>query len=133
MLSATDYVMAWSIYLLGAGALLIAAWRLSRGLWRWIREPLRVALAIVVLMPAAVDEAAEHLAPAVFVIGFELLSAPEGGMGALLGVRMLLVVIFAVIAVTLVRLLWIWLVAGRGRAEGRAGTVTAPRSRRSLS
>lgn len=123
MLSATDYVMAWSIYLLGACALLITAWRLSRGLWKWIREPLRVVLAIAVLMPAAVDETAERLAPALFVVGFELLSAPQGGMGALLGVRMLLVAIFAVIAVTVLRLLWIWLVAGRARAEARA---TAP-------
>jgi hypothetical protein len=105
----------------------------SRGLWRWIREPLRIAFAIMVLMPAPVEGTGEHLAPALFVIGFELLSAPEGGAGALLGVRMLLVVIFAVIAVTVLRLLWIWLVAGRGGAQAGARAVTAPRSRRPLS
>lgn len=126
MLSVTDYVMAWSIYLLGASALLITAWRLSRGLWTWVRDPLRVAIAITVLMPAAVDDKGEWLAPALFVIAFELLSVPAGGMGPLLGVRMLLTVIFAVLAVGVLRLLWHWLVAGRGaanrgdRAAGRA-------------
>jgi hypothetical protein len=113
MLTATDYFMAWSVYLLSAGIVLLALWRLSRPLWGWLRDLLRVVCAVVLLMPAAVDEGGAHLAPAVFVAGFELLAAPDGGMGPLVGVRLLLVAMLAVLAAWVLRLLWFWLVSGR--------------------
>jgi hypothetical protein len=113
MMTPTDYMLAWSIYLLAAGVLLLATWRLSRPLWSWLRDPLLVALAVIVLTPAAADGEGGHLAPSVFVVGYELLTAPEGGMGPLLGVRLLLFTIFAVLGVWSLRLLWHFLVSGR--------------------
>jgi hypothetical protein len=131
MLTSTDYLMAWSVYLFAALAFQLAFWRWTRGLWSWVRDLLRVALAVLVFTPAAVDGASGHYAPAVYVVAYELLTAPEGGMGALIGVRLLLVLIFAVIAVLVLRLAWHWLVASRRAPEPSAATPTraATRSR----
>ena len=123
MLDSTDYVMAWSIYLLAASALLLTGWRMTRRWWGWVKDPLRVAAAVVLLTPASVDGDPQHLAPAVFIVFFESVSAPDGGMGPLLGVRLLLIVMFAVIAVWVLRLLWYWLIAGRGMRTAEPPSV----------
>jgi hypothetical protein len=117
VLTSADYIMAWSIYLLSAVVLMLWVWRLTRRFWGWLRDLLRVALAVTMLLPAAASDSSEHLAPAVFVAAFELLSAPEGGLGPLLGVRLLLVMMFSVLGVWMVRLLWYWLIDGR-RSDG---------------
>lgn len=131
MLTSTDYLMAWSVYLFSALAFQLAFWRWTRGLWSWVRDVLRVALAVLVFTPAAVDGASGHYAPAAYVVAYELLTAPEGGLGALIGVRLLLVLIFAVIAVLVLRLAWHWLVASRRPPDPSAAkpTRTAGRSR----
>lgn len=111
MLSVTDYLMAWSIYLLSATALLITAWRLSSWMWAGIKDPLRVMCAVILLTPASVDGNPAHLAPAFVIVGFELLTATDGGLGPLLGVRLLLILLFSVLAVWILRLLWYWLIS----------------------
>ena len=118
MLTPTDYLMAWCVYLLSAGILLLAVWRMTRSVWAWLRDLLRIAVAVTMLLPAGIDEAGGHLAPAAFIVVFELLSVPDGGLGPLIGVRLLLVLIFAVVGVGVLRLLWFLFVAGGGRARG---------------
>lgn len=113
MQTASDYIMAWSIYLLAAVAVMAVFWRLTSGAWVWLRDALRVVFAVVVLTPASVDGTQEHLAPAAIVVVYELLTAQDGGLGPLVGVRMLLVAGFAVGAAWLLRFLWNRLVAGR--------------------
>ena len=114
MLTSTDYLMAWSIYLLSAVVLMLTVWRMSAHFWGWVKDMLRVGTAALLLTPAPVDGDTQHLAPALFNVVFELLSAPEGGTGALLGVRVLLIMIIAVLTAWLLRFLWYWLVL-RGR------------------
>jgi hypothetical protein len=125
MLSNIDYLMAWSIYLLGAAALLITVWRLTSWMWGWVKDPLRVMSAVLLLTPASVDGDPAHLAPNLIIVGFELLTAENGGLGPLLGVRLLLILIFAVLAVWLLRLLWYWLVGGRQRRARPASAAPA--------
>ena len=117
MLTETDYLMAWSVYLLAAVVLMLTVWRLSRPWWGWLRDLLRLATAVVLLLPAAVDDSGTHLAPAVFLAAFEFLSSADGGAGPLLGVRLLLITLFAVSGAWILRLLWFWLVASR-RTDG---------------
>ena len=105
--------MAWSIYLLASAALLFVVWRVTRPVWGWLRDALRVVLAVVVLTPAAVDGTQEHLAPALFIVAYEFLTAPDGGLGPLVGVRVLLIAGFAVLGAWLLRFLWNRLVVGR--------------------
>ncbi len=115
MQTASDYIMAWSIYLLSSVAVMVVFWRVSSRIWAWLRDALRVILAVVVLTPASVDGTQEHLAPAAIVVLYEFLTAPDGGLGPLVGVRMLLVAGFSVLAAWLLRFLWNRLVVGRRR------------------
>ena len=118
MLTPIDYLMAWSVYLLSAGILLLALWRMTRPLWGWLRDLLRIAVVVTLLLPANIDEGGGHLAPAAFIVLFELLSQPDGGLGPLIGVRLLLVALFALVGILLLRLLWFLLVTGGQRARG---------------
>lgn len=127
MLSNSDYLMAWSIYLLSATVLLITGWRLTSWMWCWAKDALRVVSAVLLLTPASVDGDPAHLAPALVIVGFELLTAEDGGLGPLLGVRLLLILIFAVLGVWLLRLLWFWLVGSRTRTKPK--TVPAARAK----
>jgi len=117
MLNSGDYLLAWALYLPSAAILLFTVWRLSSGFWAWVKDPLRVTTAVVLLTPASVDTEQGMLAPAMFIVAFELLTVENGGAGPLLGVRMLLIVMFAVIGVWVLRLLWFWLVASRRAAS----------------
>lgn len=120
MQTASDYIMAWSIYLLSALAVMVVYWRLTSRLWGWLADALRVVFAVVVLTPASVDGTQEHLAPAAIVVGYEFLTAENGGLGPLLGVRMLLIAGFAVLAAWLLRFLWNRLVSSRRPAAPEA-------------
>lgn len=120
--------MAWSIYLLSAAALLLTAWRITRPFWTWLRDPLRILTAVLLLMPAEVDPEKGYYAPAIFVVAFELLSVQGGGSGALVGVRLLLVSLAAILAVWTLRLLWYWLLGSRKR-KSAARSTAAPAKR----
>lgn len=128
MLSSHDYLIAWSVYLLSATVLLITGWRLTSWMWSWVKDPLRVMAAVLLLTPASVDGDPAHLAPALIIVGFELLTAEDGGLGPLLGVRLLLILIFAVLGVWLLRLLWFWLVGSRTRVSKPAVASARPRA-----
>ena len=131
MLTSTDYLMAWSIYLLSAAALLLTAWRITRPFWIWLKDPLRIVSAVLLLMPTEVDPAKGYYAPAAFVVAFELLSVQGGGTAALIGVRLLLVSLAAILAVWILRLLWYWLLGSRKRKPGSgARTAEARRKQR---
>jgi hypothetical protein len=117
MLNSGDYLLAWGLYLSSAAILMFTVWRMTSGFWAWVKDPLRVITAVLLLMPGSVD--AEHgmLAPAMFIVAFELLTVENGGVGPFLGVRMLLIVMFAVLGVWVLRLLWFWFVASRRPAS----------------
>jgi hypothetical protein len=112
-MNATDYALAWSLYLLACAVLLFTVWGLSARFWSWIKDPLRAVTAVLLLTPGSVDADGNFLAPAIFIVAFELLTAEEGGIGPLLGVRLLLFAIIAVLVAWLLRALWYWLVASR--------------------
>lgn len=65
----TGYTLAWILYLVGALALLAAAWRVTRGFRREWRHLLLVSAAALLLTPGpmAVNDAM-MLAPALFVL-----------------------------------------------------------------
>lgn len=130
-MNATDYALAWSLYLLACAVVLFTVWGLSARFWSWIKDPLRAVTAVLLLTPGSVDADGNFLAPAIFIVAFELLTAEEGGIGPLLGVRLLLFVIIAVLVAWLLRALWYWLVASRrtdtpSRAPARPGARAEP-------
>ena len=113
MMNASDYALAWSLYLLACAVVLFTVWGLSARFWSWIKDPLRAVAVVLLLTPGSVDAEGYFLAPAIFIVAFELLTVEDGGIGPLLGVRLLLFVIGAVLAAWVLRALWYWLVASR--------------------
>jgi len=129
MMNASDYVLAWSLYLLACAVVLFTVWGLSARFWSWIKDPLRAVAAVLLLTPGSVDADGNFLAPAIFIVAFELLTAKEGGIGPLLGVRLLLFVMIAVLVAWVLRALWYWLVASRRPdAVGRVPASPGPRA-----
>ena len=69
----SDYLLAWSAYGVAALGCLLVWFRLTRWMWRYLREPLRLLVAVLLLSPTIVDPAKELLAPAVAVAALDLL------------------------------------------------------------
>jgi hypothetical protein len=68
-----DYLLAWSAYAVaGLGCLLV--WCLMTDwMWRWLREPLRLVVAVLLFTPTVVDPGKEFLAPAIAIAAMDLL------------------------------------------------------------
>ncbi len=71
--AANEYLLAWSAYGVAALGCLLVWFRMTRPLWRWLREPLRLLIAVLLLTPTIVDPARELFAPAVAITALDLL------------------------------------------------------------
>lgn len=67
-----DYLLAWALYGVAALGCLLVWCRLTRGLWRWLREPLRLLVAVLLFTPTMVDPSRELLAPAVAIVALDV-------------------------------------------------------------
>lgn len=72
-LLANEYLLAWAAYGLAALGCLLVWFRITRSMWRWLREPLRLIIAVVLLTPTIVDPARELFAPAVAITALDVL------------------------------------------------------------
>lgn len=68
-----EYLLAWSAYGIAALGLLLVWFRITRHMWRWLREPLRLIAAVLLLTPTIVDPAKELFAPAIAITALDLL------------------------------------------------------------
>ncbi|WP_263260810.1 MFS transporter [Pseudomonas sp. RIT-PI-S] len=68
-----DYYIAWGLYAFAALGCLLVWFRLTRWLWRWLREPLRVVAAVALFTPTVVDPAKEQFAPAIAITALDLI------------------------------------------------------------
>ena len=68
-----DYLLAWGIYAVAALGCLLVWFRMTGWMWRWLREPLRVVVAVLLLTPTIVDPAKELFAPAIAITALDLL------------------------------------------------------------
>ncbi|UTW08493.1 MFS transporter [Pseudomonas benzenivorans] len=69
----SDYLLAWSAYGVAALGCLLVWCRLTRWMWRYLREPLRLLVAVLLLSPTIVDPARELFAPAIAITALDLL------------------------------------------------------------
>ncbi|MGC5700136.1 MFS transporter [Pseudomonas sp. NFXW11] len=67
-----DYLIAWGLYAFAALGCLLVWMRLTRWMWRWLREPLRVLMAVLLLSPTVVGSADEKFAPAVAITALDI-------------------------------------------------------------
>ncbi|MCO6058633.1 MFS transporter [Pseudomonas sp. MOB-449] len=68
-----DYLLAWVAYGVAALGCLLVWFRLTGWMWRWLREPLRVLVAVLLLTPTIVDPAKDLFAPAVAITALDVL------------------------------------------------------------
>ena len=67
-----DYLLAWGLYAFAALGCLLVWCRLTRFMWRWLREPLRILMAVLLLSPTIIDPVKEKYAPAVAITALDL-------------------------------------------------------------
>ncbi len=67
-----DYLLAWGLYALAALGCLLVGFRLTAWMWRWLREPLRVIMAVLLLTPTIIDPVKEKFAPAIAITALDL-------------------------------------------------------------
>lgn len=68
-----DYLLAWGIYLIAALGCLLVGFRLTSWMWRYLREPLRVLVFILLFSPTLVDPGQEKMAPSITIAAMDLL------------------------------------------------------------
>jgi signal transduction histidine kinase len=68
-----DYFLAWGIYAIAAVGCLLVWFRLTRWMWRYLREPLRVLALVLLATPTIVDPLKEQYAPAIAITALDLL------------------------------------------------------------
>lgn len=67
-----DYTLAWGLYALAALGCLLVGFKLTGWMWRWLREPLRVILAVLLLTPTVVDPVKDSFAPAIAITALDV-------------------------------------------------------------
>ena len=67
-----DYLLAWALYLSAGLGLMLVWMRLTRWMWRWLREILRLAAAVLLFTPTLVDPSRDLLAPAIAIGALDL-------------------------------------------------------------
>lgn len=73
MMNENDYLLAWAAYGFAALGCLLVWLRMTSWMWRYLREPLRVLVAVLLFSPTIVDPARELFAPAIAVTAMDLL------------------------------------------------------------
>lgn len=68
-----DYLLAWAVYAVAALGCLLVGFRITGWMWRWLREPLRVLIAVLLATPTLVDPVRDYYAPAIAVTALDVL------------------------------------------------------------
>ncbi|MFC3607048.1 MFS transporter [Stutzerimonas tarimensis] len=110
-----DYALAWSLYLLGALLGLTVWFKMTGWMWRWLREPLQVLMAVLLFTPTLVDPERNLMAPALAIVALDLVF----GVGQELWRAVSDLVLYALVGLALYAVLVIarWLLGRRGSAE----------------
>ncbi|MDH0300466.1 MULTISPECIES: MFS transporter [unclassified Pseudomonas] len=67
-----DYTLAWGLYAVAALGCLLVGFKLTGWMWRWLREPLRVIIAVLLFAPTIVDPVKESFAPAIAITALDV-------------------------------------------------------------
>ena len=62
-----DYTLAWGLYAVAALGCLLVGFKLTGWMWRWLREPLRLIVFILLFTPTPVDPQNDLYAPAIAI------------------------------------------------------------------
>lgn len=73
VMTENDYLLAWGAYLIAALGCLLVWFRMTSWMWRYLREPLRVLVLVLLFSPTIVDPNKEQFAPSVAITAMDLL------------------------------------------------------------
>ncbi|KPW23250.1 Uncharacterized protein ALO91_05307 [Pseudomonas syringae pv. aceris] len=73
VMTENDYLIAWSVYAFAALGCLLVWFLMTRWMWRYLKEPLLVAVAVLLFTPTMVDPAKDAMAPAVAITALDLM------------------------------------------------------------
>lgn len=68
-----DYHLAWAIYAASALGCLLVCFYYTGWMWRYLREPLRVLVAVLLFTPTLVDPARDLYTPAIAMTAMDVL------------------------------------------------------------
>ncbi len=68
-----DYLLAWAAYGIAALGCLAVVFQLTGWMWRYLREPLRLVVVVLLLTPTIVDPGKELFAPAIAITALDLI------------------------------------------------------------
>ncbi|WP_095080258.1 MFS transporter [Pseudomonas sp. Irchel s3h17] len=68
-----DYLIAWGLYAFAALGCLLVWMRMTRWMWRWLRQPLRLVMVVLLFSPTIIDPVKEKFAPAIAITALDLL------------------------------------------------------------
>lgn len=69
----TDYSIAWTIYITASLCGLLVWCRLTRWMWRWLKEVLRLLVAVLIFTPTLLDPERNLYAPAIAITSMDML------------------------------------------------------------
>ena len=126
-----DYFLAWGIYAFAALGCILVWFRITRWMWRYLREPLRLLGVVLLFTPTVVDPARDLLAPAVAISALELLFKMGGSAwGAISDLTMAAVIALGVyIVFALVRLPFLRKAQARRAAQAETDAAAAAAQR----
>jgi len=74
MLEQNEYLITWAAYIGGVLGVMLVWWAITRPIpWYWIKQPLRLLVTALLLVPAPVAAGRVELAPAMFIYLFDTL------------------------------------------------------------
>ncbi len=127
-LFANEYLLAWSAYGIAALGCLLVWMRITRPMWRWLREPLRLIVAVLLLTPTIVDPAKDLFAPAVAITALDLLfKVGSNAWRAVADLALYGLIAFAIYAVFVVMR---WLIERRTKQQRSQSRHDDPRTLR---
>ncbi len=68
-----DYLLAWGVYAVSALGCLLVWCKMTGWIWRWVREPLRIVVGVLLLAPTVVDPSKDLFAPSVAITALDIL------------------------------------------------------------
>ncbi len=66
-----DYLIAWGAYAIAGLGLMLVFWLMTGWMWRWLREPLRLIVFILLFTPTPVDPQNDLYAPAIAITALD--------------------------------------------------------------
>ncbi len=125
MFNEQEYQIVWMIYLAAAAGGLLVWWRMTRWIrWWFVREPLVIAMAVLLFTPSRVEPLQPELAPAFIVWLLDTLFATGSNQARMLGdlAMTMAVALVAYIGLACLRAAWQYWRGRNEEPEGRGRT-----------